>query len=189
MTRLVPLAAACLSGWLAVSTASAAPRQQPALPEPATKSAVVTSTTDAITIDGVLDEPIWRAAPTIGRSDAATARTGPAADGTDRRHAPLRSRLPLRRRRRVRLRAAAGDRHADGARCQPGRRRPRRDPARHVPRSAERLLLRDQSIGRAGGRPGRQWTVECRLGRHLGRAHADAPTRDGPRSSRFRSRA
>jgi hypothetical protein len=36
------------------------------LPPPATKSAVVTSTTDAITIDGVLDEPIWRAAPTIG---------------------------------------------------------------------------------------------------------------------------
>lgn len=67
MTRFVPLAAACcLSGWLAVPTASAAPRQQPTSPETATKSAAVTSTTEAITIDGVLDEPIWRAAPTIG---------------------------------------------------------------------------------------------------------------------------
>ena len=45
--------------------ASAVPRQQPPRPEPA-RSAVVTATTDAITIDGVLDEPIWRAAPTIG---------------------------------------------------------------------------------------------------------------------------
>ena len=66
MTRLVPLAAACLAGWLGVSPASAVPRQQPPSPQPATKSAVVTATTDAITIDGVLDEPIWRAAPTIG---------------------------------------------------------------------------------------------------------------------------
>jgi len=66
MTRLVALGAACLSAWLAVPTASAAPPQQPAFPEPATKSAVVTPTTEAITIDGVLDEPIWRAAPTIG---------------------------------------------------------------------------------------------------------------------------
>ena len=66
MMRLVPLAAACLSASIAVPTASAAPPQQPAFPEPATKSAVVTRTTDAITIDGVLDEPIWKAAPTIG---------------------------------------------------------------------------------------------------------------------------
>jgi hypothetical protein len=66
MMRLVPLAAACLSASIAVPTASAAPPQQPAFPEPATKSAVVTRTTDTITIDGVLDEPIWKAAPTIG---------------------------------------------------------------------------------------------------------------------------
>jgi Domain of unknown function (DUF5916)/Carbohydrate family 9 binding domain-like len=66
MMRLVPLAAACLSASIAVPMASAAPPQQPALPEPATKSAVVTRTTDAITIDGVLDEPIWKVAPTIG---------------------------------------------------------------------------------------------------------------------------
>ena len=38
----------------------AAPRQV------ATRSAVVTRTEEAITIDGVLDERIWRAAPTIG---------------------------------------------------------------------------------------------------------------------------
>ena len=66
MTRFVPLATGCLSAWLAVPTASAAPRQQSTFAEAATKSAVATSTTEAITIDGVLDEPIWRAAPTIG---------------------------------------------------------------------------------------------------------------------------
>src|SRR5687768_17593058 len=66
MSRLVPLAAACLSWWVAVPIASAAPRQQPTVPEPAAKSAVVTSTTNAITIDGVLDEQIWGAAPAIG---------------------------------------------------------------------------------------------------------------------------
>src|SRR5688572_16637080 len=65
MTRLVPLAAACLSAWLAVPTASAAPRQQPTPSEPATKTAVVTPTTEAIIIDGVLDEPSWLAARTI----------------------------------------------------------------------------------------------------------------------------
>ena len=72
MTRVVPFAAACLSASLAVPTATAAPRQQSTLPEPAPRLAVVTSTTESITIDGVLDEPIWRAAPTIG---ALTQRT------------------------------------------------------------------------------------------------------------------
>jgi Domain of unknown function (DUF5916)/Carbohydrate family 9 binding domain-like len=66
MSRFVPLAAACFSGCLAISAAGAAPRQQPPSPEPATRSAVVTRTEEAITIDGVLDEPIWRAAPAIG---------------------------------------------------------------------------------------------------------------------------
>jgi hypothetical protein len=65
MRRLVPLAAACLSGWLAAPSALAAPLQQP-IPEPAPKPAIVTATTDTITLDGVLDEPIWRTAPTIG---------------------------------------------------------------------------------------------------------------------------
>jgi hypothetical protein len=66
MTRVVPFAAACLSASLAVTTATAAPRQQSTSPEPAAKSAAVTSTTATITIDGVLDEPIWRTAGTIG---------------------------------------------------------------------------------------------------------------------------
>jgi hypothetical protein len=66
MTHLVPLAAACLFWWLAVATAGAAPGQQPTSPEPLTRSAVVTLTTEPITIDGVLDEPIWRMAPKIG---------------------------------------------------------------------------------------------------------------------------
>src|SRR5687768_1620999 len=65
MIRFAPLAAACLTAWLAAPTVRAAPRQQPTPPEPTTKSAVVTPAT-AITLDGVLDEPIWRAAPAIG---------------------------------------------------------------------------------------------------------------------------
>lgn len=66
MTRVLALAAACLTWFLAEATATAASRQQPSSPEPGKRAAVVTSTTDAITVDGVLDEPIWRAAPTIG---------------------------------------------------------------------------------------------------------------------------
>jgi hypothetical protein len=65
MTRLAPLAAACLTAWLAERTVCAAPRQQPAPAEPTTKAAVVTPAT-AVVIDGVLDEPIWSTAPTIG---------------------------------------------------------------------------------------------------------------------------
>ena len=65
MTRFAPLAAACLTACLAGHTVSAAPRQQPTPAEPTTKSAVVTPAT-AITLDGVLDEPIWSTAPTIG---------------------------------------------------------------------------------------------------------------------------
>lgn len=66
MTRVVALTAACLSGFLAAAAATAAPRRQSPSPGSAPKTAVVTPTTDAITIDGVLDEPIWRSAPTIG---------------------------------------------------------------------------------------------------------------------------
>jgi hypothetical protein len=66
MMRLVPLGAACLYGWLAVPPASAAAHQLPPSSDRETKSAVVTSTSEPITIDGVLDEPIWLAAPAIG---------------------------------------------------------------------------------------------------------------------------
>jgi hypothetical protein len=66
MTRVAPVAAACLTAWLVATSVHAAPPQQPASREPATKSAVVSPATEAITIDGVLDEAIWRAAPTIG---------------------------------------------------------------------------------------------------------------------------
>jgi hypothetical protein len=66
MMRFVPLAAACLCVSLMVPAAIAAPRQQTTPTEPLPRSAVVTSVTEAITIDGVLDEPIWNAAPRIG---------------------------------------------------------------------------------------------------------------------------
>ena len=81
-------------------------------------------------------------------------------------------RPPLRRRRGARPRAAPRHRHADGARRQPDGRRSHRDPARHLSRSAQRVLLRDQPFGRAGRRARHQRTAQHRLGRDLGRAHA-----------------
>jgi hypothetical protein len=66
MTRVPPLCAVCLSAWLDLPTATAAPRQQSTLSESATRSALVTATAEPLTIDGVLDEPIWLAAPAIG---------------------------------------------------------------------------------------------------------------------------
>jgi hypothetical protein len=65
MTRSMPLAAAFFLGSLAVSTATAQ-TPPPTGPDPTRKSAVVTPVTDPITLDGVLDEPIWRTAPAIG---------------------------------------------------------------------------------------------------------------------------
>jgi hypothetical protein len=61
MTVFVPLVAAHICGSLSTPAASAAAGQTTAQ-----RSAVVTATAEAITIDGVLDEPIWSSAPTIG---------------------------------------------------------------------------------------------------------------------------
>ena len=146
MTRFVPLAAVYLSGCLAIPAASAAPRQQTTSAGPVPRSAVVTATTEAITIDGVLDEPIWSSAPKIG--DLIQRQPAPGRPPTERTDVTLLydRRQPLRRRRLLRLRAAAGHRHADGARRQPGLRRSHRDPARHLSRPAQRVLLRDESI-------------------------------------------
>ncbi len=60
-----------LWGSLFASGSQTAAVQEPAPPQSpggqrATRSAAVTRTADAITIDGVLDEPIWSATPTIG---------------------------------------------------------------------------------------------------------------------------
>ncbi|MGH8636957.1 MAG: DUF5916 domain-containing protein, partial [Burkholderiales bacterium] len=60
-----PIAAASLCGFLTTSTAAAAFGQQIAV-GPGARSAAVTATTVPITIDGVLDEPIWSSAPKIG---------------------------------------------------------------------------------------------------------------------------
>jgi uncharacterized protein DUF5916/cellulose/xylan binding protein with CBM9 domain len=65
MSRFVPLAVGCFCGCAAIPAASAAPRQT-ASAEPVQRSAVVTAITEVITIDGVLDEPIWSSAPKIG---------------------------------------------------------------------------------------------------------------------------
>ena len=66
LKRFVPLAAAYLNTWLAVPALTAEPRQQATSAQPGPRSAVVAAITEAIIIDGVLDEPIWSAAPTIG---------------------------------------------------------------------------------------------------------------------------
>lgn len=66
MTRSVPLAAAGLSCLLASATVAAQLQPSPSAPEPAPKVAPVTRISTAVTLDGVLDEPMWRAAPTIG---------------------------------------------------------------------------------------------------------------------------
>ena len=65
MKRVVPLAAACFSGLLAIAAAEAAPRQQ-GPPESITRSAAATPITERIVIDGLLDEPVWGSAPKIG---------------------------------------------------------------------------------------------------------------------------
>jgi hypothetical protein len=64
MTRVAAIAA-FVAAYLAVPPSAGASPQEPAA-EPVPRSAVVTATTEAITIDGVLDEPIWSAAPKIG---------------------------------------------------------------------------------------------------------------------------
>lgn len=66
MMRYAPLAAAGLSWLLASAPAAAQPQPSPAAQEPAPKVAPVTRIAAAISLDGVLDEPMWRAAPTIG---------------------------------------------------------------------------------------------------------------------------
>jgi hypothetical protein len=67
MTRFSPLAAACLLGWLAVPAASAQNR-----------TAAVTHTAETITLDGVLDEAVWRSAPAIGDLTQRTPNQGAA---------------------------------------------------------------------------------------------------------------
>ena len=54
-----------LGGWLASGSAWAAP-QQPTETERVVRTAAVTTTTAAITLDGVLDETAWASAPKIG---------------------------------------------------------------------------------------------------------------------------
>ena len=58
--------AALLWGCLVAPGTHAATPQETASIETETRSAAVTATTEVITIDGVLDEPIWSLAPKIG---------------------------------------------------------------------------------------------------------------------------
>ncbi len=171
MTRFVPLAAAYLSGCLAIPAASAAPRQQTTSAGPVLRSAAVTATTEAITIDGVLDEPIWSSAPKIG--DLIQRQPAPGQPPTERTDVTL-----LYDRDHLYIGVMSYDSE------------PRRVIGTQMARDASlasddriEILLdtfRDQRSafyfatnpsGRPGGRPGREWTVEHRLGRHLGRAH------------------
>ena len=119
----------------------------------ATRSAAVITIQDAITVDGELSEPIWLASPTIGHLIQRQPLPGEAPTERPKSHFCATRTISTSASSRT-TRSRAGHRHADGARRQPRRRRSHRDPARHVPRSAERVLFRDQPGGRAGRRPG-----------------------------------
>jgi Domain of unknown function (DUF5916)/Carbohydrate family 9 binding domain-like len=65
MTRVAPVLAAYLFVQMS-SVPAAAPLQQEVSQATGPRTAVVTATTEPITIDGLLDEPIWSVAPKIG---------------------------------------------------------------------------------------------------------------------------
>lgn len=69
-------------GFIAAPRVGAAASQQPALSERATRSAVVTAITSAITIDGAIDELAWRSAPKIGELTQRQPQTGEPPSGT-----------------------------------------------------------------------------------------------------------
>ena len=112
------IVAVLVAGWIG-GAADAGAQQQAAAEPRATRSAVVTFTTATITIDGTLDEPIWRSAPTIGeliQRQPNPARRPPSGPTVTL----LRDRgQPLHRGHRLRLRAGPGHRHADGAGWRP----------------------------------------------------------------------
>ena len=66
MNRFLLLATASLCAWPVAAAANAPSSWQQATQETVPRSAAVTATTEPITIDGVLDEPVWSTAPTIG---------------------------------------------------------------------------------------------------------------------------
>ena len=110
----IPLAAVGLWACLATGAAHAAPNQPTPSTDPVTRSAVVTATTAPITIDGALDEPIWRSAPKIG--DLVQREPNPGQAPTERTEVTLlHDRDNLHRRRGQRLRSPQGHRNSDGA--------------------------------------------------------------------------
>ena len=129
-------------------------------------------------------------APHIGELVQREPDNGQAPSQRTRGRSAPRRRQPLHRRHVLRLGARSDRRVADGARRRSGLRRSDHDSARHLPRSAKRLLLSDQRRRRARRRPGvRQRTVEQRLGRDLDRPRQAHDRRVVAPSSRFRSRA
>ena len=79
---LPAVACACACIVAAPRVLGAAPQQSAA--EAAAKSAVVTAITEEIVIDGLLDEPAWRSAPTIGDLTQRQPQTGePPTERTD----------------------------------------------------------------------------------------------------------
>ena len=142
--RIPPSWLSCLAACLVAGPVAA----QPVIEAGASRrsrSAVVTATPMPIAVDGVLDEPIWGTAPGIGDLVQRQPHEGATPTERTRRRAALRRGPPVHRRARTRRRTGARHRHADGARRQHHGRRSHRDSPRHLPRSAQRLLLRHQS--------------------------------------------
>ncbi len=63
--HVIALSAISSLGWFATAAFAAVPRQADST-QAAPRSAAVTTTTETITVDGVLDEAAWRTAPKIG---------------------------------------------------------------------------------------------------------------------------
>ena len=81
--RAVVPAMVAVCGGLSVAPAGVSTLQQ-LTSEPATRSAVVTAIASEITVDGVLDEPVWSSAPTIGDLIQRDPQTGePPTERTD----------------------------------------------------------------------------------------------------------
>ena len=96
-------------------------------------------------------------------------------------------RRALHGRHRLRLRAGQVARLPAAPRRVPRLRRPLHVDDRHVPRRADRLLLRDEPVGPDGRLAARRQRRQPAVGRHLERARARAATSAGRSRSRSRS--
>ena len=136
---------------------------------------------ERITLDGRLDEPVWSARRPGGRLHPDRSRQRPAGHRADRGPHRLRPRRALHGRHRLRLRAGQVARLPAAPRRVPRLRRPLHVDDRHVPRRADRLLLRDEPVGPDGRLAVRRQRRQPRSGTASG-TRASAAARSAGRS-------